>query len=131
VSNGKCKIRSLGSELFMLIGITNDGIGNVGSLENQIKLAAKYNFQVVDTTGDALRELIKEKGKKGAKNFLAKQKIRISALQFPVQWQETDEKFYDSIPQLIQDVQLAHDFEIGVFNTFFWPSTDNNPIVHF
>ncbi|GGP12072.1 sugar phosphate isomerase/epimerase family protein [Oceanobacillus neutriphilus] len=114
----------------MLKGLTKYGIGNIGSLENQVNLASKYGFHVVDTDGDALRELINTKGKKEAKSFLDESGIKIGAIQLPVNWKETDELFYEELPELLEDAKLAKEFDIRVFNTFFLPSTEEDSLNH-
>lgn len=114
----------------MIKGLTRDGLGNLKNLETHVLLAANNGIEVVDTDGNALRELIEEKGMEESKKFLKEQHVKIGAIQFPVDWRNSDELFYNDLPTLLEDAKLAKAFGCKTFNTFFMPSTDQNPVQH-
>jgi len=114
----------------MIKGLTRDGLGKLENLETHVLLAAKNGIDVVDTDGDALRELIEDKGKEGAKQFLQEHHVKIGAIQLPVNWGNSDEAFYNDLSTLLEDVKLAKAFGCKTFNTFFMPSTDQIPVQH-
>lgn len=114
----------------MIKGLTKDGLGKLKNLESHVLLAAKNGINVVDTDGDALRELIEDKGMEGSKKFLQEHYVKIGAIQFPVDWRDSDETFYKDLPTLLEDAKLAKAFGCKTFNTFFMPSTDQNPVQH-
>ncbi|MDY0394126.1 sugar phosphate isomerase/epimerase family protein [Virgibacillus halophilus] len=114
----------------MIKGLTRDGLGNLKNLETHIILAAKNDIDVVDTDGNALRELIEAKGIEGAKQFLQENQVQIGAIQFPVDWRNSDDAFYNDLPDLLEDAKIAKAFGCKIFNTFFMPSTDQDPLQH-
>lgn len=114
----------------MIKGLTKYGLGELDNLKTHVLLAKRNGFSVVDTDGSALRKLIEDKGLEETKVFLKESKVKIGAIQFPVNWGGSDEQFYSDLPQLLDDAKLAKEFGIEIFNTFFLPSTDEDILKH-
>lgn len=75
----------------MIPSLTTAGIGNPGSFEELIRLAARHGFGGVDA-GD-LPGFIERNGEEGARALLKGNQIRVGAFGLPVDWRSDEETF--------------------------------------
>lgn len=109
----------------MIKGLTHAGLGGqVGSLENFVRLAAKYGFGAVDVGGGELREWADRVGIDAARAILREQQVDIGAIGLPVQWRAGEDKFREGLAQLAQDAEIAARFGVTACTTYVLPSTD-------
>lgn len=110
----------------MIKGVTKAGLGQVGSLEELITLAAEHGFGAVDVNGQELAKWIEDKGLSTCKQFLREKGIIIGSIGLSVEWRGDEAKFLEGLPQLLKDAQTAS--SLGCFNccTYVLPSTDYN-----
>lgn len=109
----------------MIKGLTRAGLGGqIGSLENFVRLAAKYGFGAVDVGGGELREWADRIGLDAARAVLQEQQMAIGALGLPVEWRAGEDKFRDGLAQLVQDAEIAARFGVAACTTYVLPSTD-------
>src|SRR5690625_267314 len=108
----------------MIKGLSSAGLGDVKNLEELIVLASKNGFDAVDTSGQELREFVKDNGLTNAKSFLKKKNITISSINLSVEWRETDEVFREDLSTLLEDAKIAAEFGCKNCCTYVLPSTD-------
>lgn len=114
----------------MIKGLSTAGLGDVKNVEELVQLAAKNGFGTIETSGQALREFIEDKGLEGAKNFLKEKNITIGSIGLAVEWRTSDEAFKEGLPTLLKDAQTAAQFGCTSCCTYVLPSTDE-PAAHF
>jgi len=105
----------------MIRGLTRAGLGQVGSDEAFIALAARYGFQAVDIDAG---KLIAEKGAEGAASLLSSHGMRIGSIGLPVQWRTTDDEFRKGLPALVAAAEGARQLGCTSCCTYILPSTD-------
>jgi sugar phosphate isomerase/epimerase len=105
----------------MLRGLTKAGLGNIGSDENLIKLAANYGFQTVDL--DAL-SLIEQHGLEQSKDLLQQHSLSLGSIGLPVEWRGTEEQFQSSLTRLAASAEAARALGCSACCTYVLPSTD-------
>lgn len=110
----------------MIKGLTGAGIGNVGSLENFVTLAAQYGFGAVDTGGNALQTLIDDKGIDGARSFLQEHNVQIGTIGLPMDWRQSEEAFRSGLKDLVQEAENASALGCTACCTYVLPATDYN-----
>lgn len=108
----------------MIKGLTGAGLGKIGNLETFIAKAGEYGFQAVDTSGDALRTLIQERGVDGAKALLGQHGVQIGSIGLPVEWRQSEEQFLEGISRLALDAEAAAKLGCTACCTYILPSTD-------
>jgi sugar phosphate isomerase/epimerase len=111
----------------MLRGLTRAGLGDIGSDERFIELAAQYGFDAVDA--DA-KGLIDRNGLEQAKELLQRNRVVIGAIGLPVEWRTTDEAFRQGLPKLAESAAAAAALGCTSCCTYVLPSTDEKP-AHF
>lgn len=107
----------------MLRGLSKAGLGNVGSDENFIKLAAIYGFKTVDL--DAL-SFIEQHGLEQAKALLQQHSVSLGSIELPVEWRGTEEQFQSSLTRLAASAEAARALGCSACCTYVLPSTDMN-----
>jgi len=108
-------------------GLTPAGLGQVGGLEQFVRLASRNRFQAVDTDGTSLEMLISARGKEGALAFLNEHQVKIGAIGLSVEWRNTEEQFRSGLDRLVQDAKAAAELGVTACCTYVLPSTDWNP----
>jgi sugar phosphate isomerase/epimerase len=117
----------------MLKGLTRAGLGNVGSLENLIRLAAAHGFDAVDAGGGELQELIAAHGEEGARAWLrevGQGRVRIGSIGLAVEWRADEAAFRAGLAGLAAEAQAAAALGCKACCTYILPSTDL-PAAHF
>lgn len=107
----------------MLRGLSKAGLGDIGSDENMIKLAANYGFQTVDI--DAL-SLIGKLGREQSQALLQQHSIAIGSIGLPVEWRGTEEQFQAGLTRLAASAEAASALGCSACCTYVLPSTDMN-----
>lgn len=107
----------------MLRGLSKAGLGNVGSDENFIKLAAIYGFKTVDL--DAL-SFIEQHGLEQAKALLQQHSVSLCSIGLQVEWRGTEEQFQSSLTRLAASAEAARALGCSACCTYVLPSTDMN-----
>lgn len=110
----------------MLKGLSTAGLGNVKNIEELVRLASENGFEAIETSGQALRELVKEKGLEGAKVFLNQHNIKIGSIGLSVEWRGSEEQFKNGLSILLEDAKIAEQFNCTSCCTYILPSTDEN-----
>ncbi|OGX68421.1 MAG: xylose isomerase [Paenibacillus sp. RIFOXYA1_FULL_44_5] len=108
----------------MLRGLTQAGLGEIGSIERYIALAAQYEFQAVDL--DAKAFIDSTGGEAAAKTLLQEHGIMIGSIGLPVQWRTTEEQFQQDLVQLAEHAAAAAALGCRSCCTYILPSTDEN-----
>lgn len=108
----------------MLRGLTQAGLGDIGSSEELINLAAKYGFQALDL--DPLG-LISDYGMEKAKSLLTESGIVLGAFGLPVEWRATEEEFRAGLPELVRMAEAGRHLGSSSCGTYILPSTDLDP----
>ncbi|WP_248926249.1 sugar phosphate isomerase/epimerase family protein [Paenibacillus hamazuiensis] len=111
----------------MLRGLTRAGLGDIGSNERFIELAAQYGFQSVDASA---KELVDAHGVDGARALLEKHGISIGSIGLIVQWRTTEEEFRAGLSGLAAHAEAAAQLGCTACTTYILPSTDY-PAAHF
>ncbi len=111
----------------MLRGLTRAGLGDVGSDQRLIELAAQYGFDAVDL--DA-KGFVSEYGVERAKELLQVNNIKLGSIGLPVEWRSTDEVFRNGLKALAESAAAAADLGCTACCTYILPSTDLQP-AHF
>lgn len=114
----------------MIKGLSTAGLGDVKNVEELILLASKNGFDTIETSGQALREFIDEKGLREAKDFLKEWDITIGSIGLAVEWRASDKAFKEGLETLLKDAQTAAQFGCKSCCTYVLPSTDYQA-VHF
>jgi sugar phosphate isomerase/epimerase len=108
----------------MLKGLTRAGLGEIGSDEQFIDLAAEYGFQTIDV--DA-RGLVKHfGGAEQAKERLQQKGLIIGSIGLPVEWRSTNEAFLSGLASLIEEAEAAASLGCKRCCTYVLPSVDMN-----
>lgn len=110
----------------MIKGLTGAGIGNPGTLEQFVTLAARHGFGAVDTDGAEIQRLLDDKGIEETRRFLAAQGIRIGAIGLSVEWRQSEEQFLEGLETLVRDAKAAAAVGCAACCTYVLPSTDEN-----
>jgi sugar phosphate isomerase/epimerase len=110
----------------MIKGLAKAGLGNVGSLDNYVKLASEYGFSSIDAHGHELEAFIEEHGLEGAKAFLHKYAISIGSFGLVPQWRTTEEEFRSGLARLAKAAEAAAALGCTACCTYVLPSTDEN-----
>jgi len=105
----------------MKIGLTRAGLGDIGSDERFIELAAAYGFETVDA--DAVG-LVQKHGVDGAKELLAKHGVSLSSIGLPAEWRTTDDAFRAGLGKLRDAAEAAAALGCTSCCTYILPSTD-------
>ncbi|QHW30501.1 sugar phosphate isomerase/epimerase [Paenibacillus rhizovicinus] len=105
----------------MLKGLSRAGLGEIGSDERFIALAAEYGFQTVDI--DA-KGLIDRNGLEGARKLLADNGVTIGSIGLSVEWRASEEKFRDGLAKLAEDAAAAAALGCRNCCTYILPATD-------
>ncbi|MGZ9584425.1 sugar phosphate isomerase/epimerase family protein [Paenibacillus marinisediminis] len=108
----------------MLRGLTRAGIGNIGSDENFIRLAAQYGFGAVDIDAKAF---IDQVGLSRAKEILVEHQMKIGSIGLSVEWRTSDEQFRAGLKKLEQEAEAAAQLGCTSCCTYILPSTDQKP----
>lgn len=114
----------------MIKGLSLAGLGHVKDLEEHVILASENGFGAVETSGQAIANLVEKLGENKAKEFLQQHNVIIGAIGLPVEWRGSDEQFQQGLPTLIRDAQIAAKFGCTTCCTYILPSTDQKP-AHF
>jgi sugar phosphate isomerase/epimerase len=105
----------------MIRGLTRAGVGDIGSDERFIELAAQYGFKAVDV--DALG-LIRRNGIEQAKEILLKNKVQIGTIGLPVEWRSSESVFLEGLLNLPEAASAAAAMGCSNCCTYILPSTD-------
>jgi sugar phosphate isomerase/epimerase len=111
----------------MLRGLTRAGLGDIGSQQRFVVLAAQHGFESVDLDP---KELIDEMGLQEAIDLLKKCNISIGAMGLPVEWRGTEEEFQEGLLHLAESAHAAAELGCKSCCTYVLPSTDIKP-AHF
>ncbi|WP_334075480.1 MULTISPECIES: sugar phosphate isomerase/epimerase family protein [Paenibacillus] len=111
----------------MLRGVTNAGLGAVGSPVRLIELASAGGFQAVDV---GAKELIDRLGAVGAREKLAEHGVVIGSIGLPVEWRAGEEEFRSGLTALTEEAAAAGVLGCTRCCTYILPSTDMKP-AHF
>lgn len=112
----------------MLKGLTRAGLGNIGSLEQWIEAASRYNFQAIDPGAEELVNWAAAKDIEYVKNYLDQYNMRIGSISLSVQWRESEEEFISGLPALAQQAAIASTLGCKSCGTYILPSTDHDPV---
>lgn len=107
----------------MLRGLTRAGLGNIGTTENMIRLAAKYGFQSVDVDAKAL---VDDLGEEGARGLLRETGVTLGSIGLGVEWRASEEKFREGLTALAGQAAAAAALGCSACCTYILPSTDAN-----
>ncbi|XEC93782.1 sugar phosphate isomerase/epimerase family protein [Paenibacillus tarimensis] len=105
----------------MLKGLSRAGLGDIGSDERFIALAAVYGFEAVDC--DALG-LVERNGTDGAAALLSENNMKIGSIGLPVEWRSTEGEFRKGLPLLTAAAEAAALLGCTACCTYVLPSTD-------
>ncbi|WP_159886594.1 sugar phosphate isomerase/epimerase family protein [Paenibacillus puerhi] len=105
-------------------GLTRAGLGDVGTTEQYIALAAAYGFQTVDL---GAQELADPKQAEEIRASLQRRRIEAGAFGLPVEWRTTDEAFREGLPLLVAAAAGAAAIGCTRCCTYILPSTDELP----
>lgn len=108
----------------MIKGLSRAGLGDVGTIEQFVRKAAKHGFGAVDSGGGELRKWADETGLDAALGVLKEQGIIIGSIGLPVEWRADEEKFHSGLAKLAQDAEIAAKFGVTACTTYVLPSTD-------
>ncbi|MCK0471858.1 sugar phosphate isomerase/epimerase [Halalkalibacter sp. APA_J-10(15)] len=111
----------------MLKGVTNAGLGDVGTIEEFIINASKYGFESVDTSGNELVCWVEQIGLEEARAFLRKYNIQIGAIGLSVEWRREEEEFKTGLEPFIREAEVASALGCRSCVTYILPSTDYPP----
>ncbi len=100
------------------------GLGQVGSLQDFIRVASKHGFQAIDVDGKEILDMVQTMGVQSALDFLAQHDMRIGSFGLPVEWQHTTEQFQQSLTDLAIFADAAAKIGCTVCCTYILPSTD-------
>lgn len=108
----------------MIKGLTRAGIGDVGSIENFVKLASQYGFGAIDTHGTEVEQWVDKDGLENVREQLLKHEVTFGAFLLPVEWRYTEAQFQSGLVRLVKDAELS--VALGCTNwwTYVLPATD-------
>jgi sugar phosphate isomerase/epimerase len=112
----------------MLLGLSKEGLGYVKNLKELVDIASNFEFDVVDTDYDWLKEFVDEYGLNESLRYLEKMQIGIGSVGLPITWRGTDAEFKHSLKELIDCADLTCKIKCKTLFTFFFPSTDEEPL---
>ncbi|MHB1628468.1 MAG: sugar phosphate isomerase/epimerase family protein [Bacilli bacterium] len=107
-------------------GLTRSGVGQVGTLETFVRLAAEHRFQTVDASGSEIADWILTSGADEMREFLRMHGVGIGAITLPVDWRGSEEAFRSGLRQLAADAEAAAQAGCTACCTYVLPSTDWN-----
>jgi sugar phosphate isomerase/epimerase len=110
----------------MIKGLTRAGLGQIGDLEQFVKLASEYGFGAIDAGGGELEELIAKHGKEGTASFLREHGVQIGSIGLAPQWRTTEEDFRAGLSRLVKDAEAAAALGCTACCTYVLPATDFN-----
>lgn len=114
----------------MIKGLTRAGLGDLGSLESFVRLAAQHGFGAVDAGGGELREWAERAGIDAVRESLQAQQVIVGNIGLPVEWRASEAQFREGIVQLAKDAEIAAQFGVKSCCTYILPATDL-PAAHF
>mgnify|MGYP001347588270 CR=1 FL=1 len=108
----------------MKMGLTRAGLGDVGSDERLIELAAAFGFETVDIDAAAF---VARHGAEGAREFLARHGVALGSVGLPVEWRASEEQFVRDLEKLHAVAAAASVLGGTRCCTYILPSTDLPP----
>ncbi|MBB6734631.1 sugar phosphate isomerase/epimerase family protein [Cohnella zeiphila] len=108
----------------MIRGLTRAGLGDVGTDERLIALAAAEGFGAVDIDAAGL---VGRLGAEGVNGLLRRHGMKIGAIGLPVEWRAGDDEFRAGLAGLTEAAAAARVVGCTSCCTYILPSTDHKP----
>ncbi|MBD2847348.1 sugar phosphate isomerase/epimerase [Paenibacillus sp. IB182496] len=108
----------------MIKGLSRAGIGDAGTVEQFVKLAAAHGFGAIDASAGELGAWADEVGLEQALATLREQGVQIGTMGLSVDWRTTDEAYRAGLAKLGAEAAIAAKFGVRACCTYVLPSTD-------